>query len=146
MEGFAGTNTDLLGSTNPRHTVVGVVDNEDEVGQARAALLKAGFAEGDIRGYGADELVRNNEEHEANKGLVSRLFSLFPSQEDDLMKAYLAEAENGACFVTVYAPDNAARDRAAQALRSVEARHLRYYADMTIVDLSTERPLMPPQG
>jgi hypothetical protein len=146
VENFASEQTDLLGSVNPKHTLVGVVDNEQEAAEARRALEQAGFPASAIATYSGQEVLENHRRFDENKSVGSKIGSLFPSQEDDIMKAYLSAAEAGAHFVTVHAEDNEARDRAAEALRSVGARLLRYYADMTIVDLSKKRDESPPQG
>lgn len=148
MSEIDSTKVDMFGSFNPKHHVVGVVDGDSEVESARQALTAAGVSTDDVSTYSADEVTRGMAEHEENKGFFGKLAGLFPSQEDDLVKSYRSEAEIGACFVFVYAADKDARDRVANALRSVGTRQLRYYADMTIVDLSKDQgeQLMRAQG
>ncbi len=139
MEHFGGPETDLLGSMNPKRCLVGVVDNAEEVEAAREALTAAGFDDAHIATYTGEELLSNHRREAENKGLGAKIAGLFPSQEDDLKKSYLSEAEAGASFLLVRADNDEERDRAAEALRSVQARHLRYYGDLMIHDLSKER-------
>jgi len=145
MEHFGGPETDLLGSMNPKRCLVGVVDNAEEVVAARSALAEAGFADAQIASYSSEELLENHRREVEHKGLGAKIASLFPSQEDDLKKSYLSEAEAGASFLLVRAENDEERDRAADALRSVQARHLRYYGDLMIHDLSKERDHPAPQ-
>lgn len=146
MERIGRESSTMKGSFNPKNSVVGVLDDEQAVEAARRALERAGVPAADVMSYSGEDVIASHQAYEENKGLGAKLASVFPSQEDDLMKAYLSEAATGACLITVHAPDEASRDRAAEALRSVEARQLRHYAGMTIADLSKPQVIPPKQG
>ena len=124
-----------LGTYYPRHYVVAVVDDPAGATRALAALREAGFADAAAELCPGPEFLKNYRDFVEGRGLLQRLEGLFPSEERAAVEEYLAEAEGGASFVTVHAPERAERDRASTLLKANGGHAMRYYGDNTISDL-----------
>lgn len=124
-----------LGTYYPKHYVVAVVDDPAGATRAMAALREAGFTDATAEICPGAEFLKNYREFVEGRGLLQRLEGLFPSEERAAVEEYLAEAERGASFVTVHAPERGERDRAANLLKTNGGHAMRYYGDNTITDL-----------
>ena len=125
-----------LGVYAPTHFVVAAIDDPATATGAVAALKAAGFADAAVELCPGPQFLRNYRDFVANRSLGERVEGLFPSEEQDAAREYLAEAERGASFVTVHAPERADRDRARDILAAHGGHAMRYYGDHAITDLT----------
>jgi hypothetical protein len=81
------------------------------------------------------DFMKNYNDFRADRSLLERAQGWFPAEEHAAVEEYLAEAERGASFVTVHAPDREQRDQAREILKTNGGRAMRYYGERTITDL-----------
>ncbi len=124
-----------LGTYYPRHYVVAVIHDTASATTALAALQGEGFADAAAEICPGPEFVKNWSDFIAHRGPLARIANLFPAEEQSAVEEYLAEAENGASFVTVHATTPDDRTRARDVLRNFGGHSMRYYGDRTISDL-----------
>ena len=124
-----------LGTYYPRHYVVAVFHDPAAAMNAPTALQGEGFADTAAEICAGTEFVKNWNDFVAHRGRLARVADLFPAEERDAVEEYLAEAENGASFVTVHATTPDDRNRARDVLRNFGGHRMRYYGDRTITDL-----------
>ena len=124
-----------LGTYYPRHYVVAVFHDPAAAMNARTALQGEGFADAAAEICPGPEFIKNWNDFVAHRGRLARVADLFPAEERDAVEEYLAEAENGASFVTVHATTPDDRNRARDVLRNFGGHRTLYYADRTITDL-----------
>ncbi|MBA2598305.1 MAG: hypothetical protein M3Q50_11110 [Chloroflexota bacterium] len=124
-----------LGTYYPRHYVVAVLRDPAAATKALTALQGEGFAEAEAEICPGPDFIRNWNDFAAHRGKLARIANLFPAEERSAVEEYLAEAENGASFVTVHATTTEERNRARDLLRPFGAYGMRYYGDRTITDL-----------
>jgi hypothetical protein len=124
-----------LGFYYPRHYVVAVIDDPAKAIQALAALREAGFDDAAAELCPGPDFLTNYRGFVDGQNLFQRASRLFPVEEEDAVKEYLAEAERGASFVTVYTPKHDERDRARDLLKQHGGHAMRHYGERTITDL-----------
>jgi hypothetical protein len=124
-----------LGVYAPTHFLIAAIDDPATATGALAALQTAGFADAAVALCPGPQFLENYRDFVARRGLRERVEGLFPSEEQDAVKDYLAEAERGASFVSVHATERAERDRARDILATHGGHRMRYYGDHTITDL-----------
>jgi hypothetical protein len=125
-----------LGTYYPRHYVVAVIHDPASATKALAALQGEGFADAAAEICPGPEFIKNWSDFTAHRGPLARIANLYPSEETSAVEEYLAEAENGASFVTVHATTLDDRNRARDVLRNFGGHSMRYYGDRTITDLN----------
>ena len=125
----------VLGTYYPTHYLVAAFDDPARAVQALTAVQQAGFAEAAAELCPGPEFLKNYHDFVANRTLFQRAAELFPAEEHAAVEEYLAEAERGASFVTVHAPERADRDRAQPILHAHGGHAMRYYGEHTITDL-----------
>ena len=124
-----------LGTYYPRHYVVAVIHDPASATKALTALQEQGFTDAAADICPGPEFIKNWNDFVAHRGPLARLANLFPAEEQSVVEEYLAEAENGASFVTVHATTTDDRNRARDVLRTFGGHSMRYYGDRTISDL-----------
>ncbi|HEU5433243.1 MAG TPA: hypothetical protein VFU81_16375 [Thermomicrobiales bacterium] len=124
-----------LGVYAPTHFVIAAIDDPATATGALAALKAAGFADAAVELCPGSQFLKNYRDFVDHRSLGERVEGLFPSEEQAAAKEYLAEAERGASFVTVHAPQRAERDRARDILSAHGGHAMRYYGDNSITDL-----------
>ena len=124
-----------LGTYYPRDYVVAVVDDPARASRALAALKEAGFGDAAAELCPGPEYLKNYRDFVQGRNLFQRLENLFPSEEQAAVEEYVAEAERGASFVTVHAPERAARERAGAILKEHGGHAMRFYGNNAITDL-----------
>ncbi len=124
-----------LGTYYPTHYLVAVFDDPARAVLAVTALQQAGFTEATAELCPGSEFLRNYRAFVADRTLFERAALLFPAEEHAAVEEYLAEAERGASFVTVHAPERVDRDRAQEVLHTNGGHAMRYYGTHTITDL-----------
>ncbi len=125
-----------LGTYYPRHYVVAVIHDPASATKALAALQGEGFVDAAAEICPGPEFIKNWSDFAAHRGPLARLADLFPAEEQSAVEEYLAEAENGASFVTVLATTTDDRNRARDVLRTFGGSSMRYYGDQTISNLN----------
>ncbi len=124
-----------LGTYYPRHYAVAVVSDPAAAMKALAALQGAGFRDAAAEICPGADFIKNWGDFVAQRGSLARIADLFPAEERSAVEEYLAEAENGASFVTVHVTTTEDRNRARDLLKPFGAYGMRYYGDRTITDL-----------
>jgi len=104
------------GILNPVGHVILAFKDDATTAQAVEALRAAGCAEADILVYTADEATPRLRERVKTASEASGF-----GYEITLMRRYLSFAEQGAGWLIVYAPDDAAVDRIVAVARQFEA-------------------------
>lgn len=132
---LASVNPVMFGTFYPEGFVVAVVDDPARAEAAVAALRDAGSSTEDVMLRPGAHVLANYRAHRERRGLLERLAPLFPSEESDVEREYLEEAEQDRTFVAVRAPERDRRDRVAEILRAHGGRAIRYYGPRTITDL-----------
>lgn len=125
-----------LGFYYPRHYVVAVIHDPSRASAALTALKDAGFDEAAAELCPGPEFVKNYRDFVEHQSLLQRASRLFPAEEEAAVRDYLAEAEQGASFVTVHVPEREGRDRVRDLLKAHGGHAMRYYGDRTITDLT----------
>ena len=123
----------------PGGSVVGVLVDDAALAGARERLEQAGFASGryDVLA-GERDVARidlEGDEHGRAGTIIRKLQSVL-SDDADHAKRYAEHLRDGHYVV---GDDEAAKERAADALRASDARFLNYYADNYVEDLSGDR-------
>jgi hypothetical protein len=124
-----------LGTYYPRHYVVAVIHDPSSASKALAALQEDGFTGAAAEICPGPEFIKNWSDFTAHRSRLARIANLYPAEEQSAVEEYLAEAENGASFVTVHTTMMDERDRARDILRNFGGHSIRYYGDRTITDL-----------
>ena len=127
----------------PRGRVVGILTDEATFDDARQRLERGGFGADrcDVL-HGEQGLARIDVEGEAHgKGgtIMRRLQTMF-SDDADHVRGYADHLRAGHYVVGIaVGDDEAAKQRAADALRAAHGEFLHYYADNYVEDLSGDR-------
>jgi len=127
----------------PGGSVVGVLVDDAALAGARERLEQAGFASGryDVLA-GERDVARidlEGDEHGRAGTIIRKLQSVL-SDDADHAKRYAEHLRDGHYVVGVsVGDDEAAKERAAEALRASDAQFLNYYADNYVEDLSGDR-------
>lgn len=132
---LASVNPVMLGTFYPKDFVVAVVDDLARAEAAVTTLRDAGLQEEDVMLRPGGHVLANYRAYQEQRNLLDRLAPLFPSEESDVMREYIDEAEQGRTFVAVRAPERDRRDRVGEILRAHGGRAIRYYGPRTITDL-----------
>lgn len=124
-----------FGVVNPTHFVVAVIHDAARADQAAAAPRDAGFTTDDVRVIPGQDVLNTEHTYHGTKVVLATLAGLFPSEERAAVEEYVAEAERGACFLVVKAPEQERRGLARGILAEHGGHAMRYYGDNTITDL-----------
>jgi hypothetical protein len=124
----------------PRGSVVGLLPDSTALENARRRLDEAGFDVGSCEVlHGEEGLARidvDGAAHGASGSVMRRLQSALSDDADDVRR-YAEHLEMGHYVIGVpVGEDEAAKHRAADALRDSPAEFLRYYAENYVEDLS----------
>jgi len=111
------------------HVVVSFPQAEDMQGAADA-LAKAGFSDGDVVRYTAQEMLEQIDEDMANASLLASI-----GQEMNLVKAHRALAEKGFHWLVVKAPEDEQAQRVAEVVRPFRAERAQKYGRLIIEEL-----------
>jgi hypothetical protein len=129
----AGTTS--FGTLYPLNDVLAVVDDHSEAERAVQALKDAGVRDGDVdvmEGAWFAEAVRGIERR---GGLAARLAKILPTDEQLMLRRYMAEAEQGHSVVVVHAESPQDVERAGRILGAHGGHEMRHYGHMVITDL-----------
>jgi hypothetical protein len=124
-----------FGVFNPTHFIIAVIDDAAQAEAAAGALRESGFAPDDVRVITGEQVLDNERAHDDSKGMLARLASLFPAEEQEAVSAYVARAERGAFFLAVRAPEQDQRSTARGILAAHGGHMMRYYGENTVADL-----------
>jgi hypothetical protein len=133
---FRGGDT-MFGIFYPTGYVLSVFPDAARADRAVAALRSTAFAPGDLVVATGPEVLAYSHEMREHPGLLAR-FEHFVAGlyggEGDLADELVGLAEQGHVFVAVYAPDDPATVRAAEALRPLGPVVLRKFDALTFTD------------
>jgi hypothetical protein len=119
-----------FGAFKPVGHVVVALPDAQHAAAATAALHAAGFAAEDVLQYTAGE-----EKNEMDRMLADATGIAEFGYEIDLMRKYQQLAADGACWLIVYAPDDATTQRVADLAKRNAAILAEKYNHLTIEDL-----------
>jgi len=132
---YCDTGTSLL--QLPRQRVIASLPGPDEATASLEDLTGAGFPRDDIYAICGEAGVRRIDpsgKHHGLHGRVVRAVENVASEGDSLFE-YAHDVEDGAVLMSVPAPDDELRSRAAHILREHGATNMRYFGIETITDL-----------
>jgi hypothetical protein len=135
----AGTSSEADSFPYPRGRVVAILADDALFEYARERLNQAGFgAESCDVLHGEEGLARldvEGEAHGTRGGIVRRLQAVF-SEDSDHVRRYAEHLRDGHYVVGVaVGDDEAAKQRAADALLAARAEFVNYYAENYVEDL-----------
>jgi hypothetical protein len=119
---------------NPKGFLVAILEDDDHAEQARAALMKAGFADRDLRVYTSQQILADHERYLAQRSLARQMVTAVTGDPDSL-KRYLDRAREGRAALWVHVPDDADAKRAVRLLADHPVLHLRHYGQDRQEDL-----------
>ena len=98
---------------NPKGFLVAILENDDHAEQAWAALMKAGFADRDLRVYTSQQILDDHQRYLAQRSLARQVVTALTVDPDSL-KRYLDldRAREGHAALWVHVPDDADAKRA----------------------------------
>ena len=133
-----GLFTMMLGVWYPRNYVLAAID-PTEGAAAVKALLSAGFGSNSVRlesGARVGQIRAAITEQRTPMQRAAAAVSRALTDEGLMSQEYFKEAEAGASLIAVLAPEPRLVTEAQQILASHGARHMRFYGDTTITDLT----------
>ncbi len=119
-----------LGALNPVGNVVMAFENDAVAGDAKNALLQAGFAEQDLLVYTSAELFPDLQGMIRNASDAAGF-----GYEINLMRRYLTLAGEGVGWVVVYAPEEAQTEQVAAIARQFAAKSAVHYGHLVQEEL-----------
>jgi hypothetical protein len=119
---------------NPKGFLVAILEDDDHAEQARAALMKAGFADRDLRVYTSQQILADHERYLAQRSLARQVVGAVTVDPDSLQR-YLDRAREGRAALWVHVPDDADAKRVARLLADHPVIHLRHYGQDRQEDL-----------
>ena len=111
---------------NPEGFLVAVLEDADQVEQAKAALVDTGFAERDLRVYTSQEILDSWERFQAERSLAQRVAGAV-TDDPATIELYFGYARQGRSALWVHVPDEADAKRAVRALADHQVLHIRHY-------------------
>jgi hypothetical protein len=118
------------GVFKPVGHVLASFPTESDARAAIAALKQAGFADGDVAYYSAEEVRARAQRDIENAGILANI-----GQELNLVKAQRDLAEEGHPFVSVRAPEDAAARQVGDIVRRYKADRAQKYGHLIIEEL-----------
>lgn len=132
-----------LGTYAPRHSLIAVFDDPVLADAAIRALGDAGFPDSTTAICSGPDFLMSWHDAVNQRGIVARLAGLFPSEEQDALEDYLAEARRGASLVAVHLAGHEDVIRTREVLKPLGAFDMRYFGDLTITDVTEDRDDRP---
>jgi hypothetical protein len=129
-----------FGYLYPENDILAVVDDRTTGERALEALRQNGVPAGDM------DLLPGGWFIERMRGLRERhgfLHLLALSDERDLIRGYVEEAESGHHLIAVHAAEPSVVERVRRVLVAHGARHLLHWERLTVTDLSEDGPAGP---
>lgn len=110
----------------PGGFLVVILASGEEAERARTALVAQGFAARDIKLYTGKQILDNQVEYIARRGLTSKVLSPF-IEDVEGRELYLGYARDDRCAMWVRIPDEYEVPRALRVLADYNYLHTRYY-------------------
>ena len=122
----------------PYQTVVGVVDDPDELEAAVRALLSNGFEEAEVHVLCGARGIEQIDAKGERKGLLARLFRIVDAlgEERAHTARHVKELESGHFLIVVDAHDEDAKTRARDALATHGGHFINFYSRWSTEDLA----------
>jgi len=130
--------TQMLGVWYPLHYILAAIDPGDGAA-AVEALLSAGFGRNSVRLTEGARVAQIREAiHEQRTRLQRAAASVSRALTDEglMSEEYFEEAAAGASLIAVLAPEPQLAEEARRILAAHGARHMRFYDDKVITDLT----------
>jgi hypothetical protein len=120
----------------PSHRVVAALPGPNEATASLEDLTEAGFPREDIYAICGEAGVQRIDPSGKHHGLRGRVIRAVENvSSDDSLFEYAHDVEAGAVLISVPAPDDQLRSRAAHILREHGGSRMRYYGAATITEL-----------
>ena len=122
----------------PYQTVVGVVDDPDELEAAVRALLSNGFDEAEVHVLCGARGIEQIDAKGERKGLLARLFRIVDAlgEEREHTARHVKELESGHFLIVVDAHDETSKTRARDALATHGGHFINFYSRWSTEDLA----------
>jgi hypothetical protein len=111
---------------NPQGFLVAILNDADQAEQAKATLVEAGFAEGDLRVYTSQQILDSWERFKAERSLAQRVAGAV-TDDPDTIELYFGSARQGHAALWVHVPEEADAKKAVRALADHQVLHIRHY-------------------
>ncbi len=118
----------------PRGFLAAVLADDEAAEQAKAALQRAGFAEGKVRTYAGRQVLEDRDRFLAQQGPLRRVVGEVTSDSDAVV-LFADYARKGRSFLWVHVPERDEANRAIHSLSSFGVLHLRYYGPDSLEDI-----------
>jgi hypothetical protein len=119
---------------NPQGFLVAILEDADQAEQAKATLVKAGFAERDLRVYTSQQILGSWERFLAERSLAQRVVGAV-TDDPDTRQLYFGYAREGRAALWVHVPEEANAKRAIRGLADHQVLHIRHYGHDSQQDL-----------
>ncbi len=122
----------------PYQSVVGVVDNSEDLEAAVDELVSSGFGESDVHVLCGARGIQQIDAQGKRKGLLARLFRVVDAlgEEREHTARHVRELESGHFVVVVASRDEGSKTRARDALAAHRGHFINYYSRWSTEDLA----------
>ena len=122
----------------PYNSVVGVVDDLDQVDATVKGLVDNGFAESEVNVLCGRRGVEIIDAKGKRKGVLARVFRMVDGmgEEREHTARHVKELEAGHFIVTTEVGDQSAKDRARDTMKANGAHFINYYSRWSTEDLA----------
>ena len=123
----------------PQGFLVAILENTEEAERARATLIGAGFADGDLRIYTGQQILDDWERFKAERGVARTVVGAL-TDEQETLKRYHGYARRGRAALWVHVPNPADADQAVRGLADHNVLYFRHYGHDRQVDIEMDGP------
>ena len=122
----------------PYNSVVGVVDDTDQLEATVAELVDHGFAESDVSVLCGRRGIETIDARGKRKGLLARVFRMIDAmgEEREHTARHVRELEAGHFIVVTEVADQSSKDRARDAMSKHGGHFINYYSRWSTEDLT----------
>lgn len=128
----------LFGTFYPTRYIIAAFETAQQADQAVAALQQAAYE--DVRHWMPLQVLERHQHFLQQRSPAQRVEGGLSSDEKDALNDYLAMAEEGHHFVTVYVPEESEVAQVESILEANQAKATHYYGEWQLIDLSINEP------
>jgi hypothetical protein len=122
----------------PYNTVVGIIDEPDQLDTTVSALIDSGFPESGVNVLCGNRGIQTIDARGKRKGLLARVFRMIDAmgEEREHTARHVHELEAGHYIVVVEVADQASKERARDAMQRHGGHFINYYSRWSTEDLT----------
>jgi hypothetical protein len=121
----------------PEGFLIAIVENSEQAERAKADLIGAGFADGDLRTYTGQQILDDWERSNAEKGVARRIVGAL-TDDKATIELYHGYARDGRSALWVHVPDKEDANRAIRCLADHNVMYIRHYGHDRQTDIDME--------